>query len=120
MVAAVYRGAFAALYGGSAMNAAAKVSGNTLYIFLSGDLDEYGARLVRGTVDSAIEAHLSCDRVVLDLSGVPFMDSTGIGFLIGRYKRLHRAGTPLFVQAPTPAADRILSMGGLYTIIPKL
>ena len=48
------------------MNAVAKVSQNTLYIFLSGDLDEYGAGLVRGQVDAAIEAHLACDRVVLD------------------------------------------------------
>ena len=102
------------------MNAVAKVSKNTLYIFLSGDLDEYGAGLVRGQVDAAIEAHLACDRVVFDFSGVQFMDSTGIGFLIGRYKRLRRAGTPLYVQSPTPAADRILSMGGLYSIIPKI
>lgn len=102
------------------MNASAKVSGNTLYIFLSGDLDEYGAGQVREKVDAAIEAHLSCDRVVFDFSGVSFMDSTGIGFLIGRYKRLRRAGTPLYVQSPTPSADRILAMGGLYTIIPRL
>lgn len=102
------------------MQAAAKVSGNTLYIFLTGDLDEYGANSVRAQVDAVLEKHLSCERVVFDFSGVQFMDSTGIGFLIGRYKSLRRAGTPLYVQSPTPSADRILAMGGLYSIIPKV
>ena len=47
------------------------------------------------------------------------MDSTGIGFLIGRYKKAARAGIPLFVEAPNFAADKILNMSGIYTLIPK-
>ena len=97
-----------------------KISGGSLYIFLSGELDEYNAALVRGEVDALIEKNLACDRVVLDLARVKFMDSTGIGFLIGRYKKLKRSATPMYIQSPDFAADKILTMSGIYSLIPKL
>lgn len=102
------------------MNVNGRVSGGSLYIFLSGELDEYNASVARGRADELIEANASCERVILDLSGVRFMDSTGIGFLIGRYKKLKRADTPMYIQSPDLAADKILSMSGIYTLIPKL
>ena len=94
--------------------------GDSLYIYLTGELDEYTVSRAREEADDLIDDSAWCSRAVFNLAGVRFMDSTGIGFLIGRYKRLRRAGTPLYVQSPTPAADRILSMGGLYPIIPKI
>ena len=106
--------------GRSAMKVDGKISGGSLYIFLSGELDEYNAALVRGEADELIERNLACNRVVFDLSGVRFMDSTGIGFLIGRYKKLKRSSTPMYIQSPDLAADKILSMSGIYSLIPKL
>ena len=103
-----------------AMKVEGKISGGSLYIFLNGELDEYNAGLVRGEADELIEHNLACNRVVFDLSGVRFMDSTGIGFLIGRYKKLKRASTPMYIQSPDLAADKILSMSGIYSLIPKL
>ncbi len=102
------------------MNVVGKVSKNTLYIFLDGELDEYNATHARSEADKLIDGHLACDRVILDLSGVRFMDSTGIGFLVGRYKRLKKYATPVFIQSPNLAADKILSMSGIYSLIPKL
>ena len=102
------------------MNVEAKISEDTLYIFLSGELDEYSAAAARTVADALIEENIACSRVVFDLSGVRFMDSAGIGFLIGRYKRLTRCKTPAFIQSPDLAADKILSMSGVYTLIPKL
>lgn len=97
-----------------------KISGGSLYIFLSGELDEYNAALVRKEVDDLLEQNLACNRAVFDLSGVRFMDSTGIGFLIGRYKKLRRSSTPMYIQSPNMTADKILSMSGVYSLIPKL
>ena len=47
------------------------------------------------------------------------MDSTGIGVLIGRYKRLKPRGIPIYIQSPTPIVDRILGLSGMYEIMIK-
>ena len=102
------------------MQVTGRVNGNTLYIFLSGELDEYNASAARSEADALIERHLCCARAVFDLADVHFMDSSGIGFLIGRYKKLRRCAMPAFIRAPDFAADKILSMSGIYSLIPKL
>ena len=48
------------------------------------------------------------------------MDSTGIGFLIGRYKRFQRFGVPVYLTNPTNSTDKILEMSGIYTLMPKV
>lgn len=102
------------------MQVVGKVSDNTLYIFLSGELDEHSAPAARKMADATIDANAACERAVFDLSGVRFMDSTGIGFLVGRYKRLRRYGIPAALQSVDFAADKVLAMSGIYALIPKL
>ena len=95
-----------------------KING-TLYIKLVGEMDEYSAQSVRQKCDKLIDENLSVNRIVINLSEVAFMDSTGIGFLIGRYKKASKMGVPLFVESPNLAADKILNLSGIYTLIPK-
>lgn len=95
------------------------VSQSVLYIKLVGDMDEYSAATVRQKCDKLIDDNLSSKKIVINLSEVAFMDSTGIGFLIGRYKKAARLGIPLFVENPNFAADKILTMSGIYSLIPK-
>lgn len=102
------------------MQVTGKVNGDTLYIFLSGELDEYNASAARSEADALIGRSLCCARAVFDLADVHFMDSSGIGFLIGRYKKLKRCAMPAFIRSPDFAADKILSMSGIYSLIPKL
>lgn len=90
-----------------------------LYIKLIGEMDEYSAQSIREKFDKLIEDNLGVKKIIINLSEVAFMDSTGIGFLIGRYKKAARANIPLFVEAPNFAADKILNMSGIYTLIPK-
>ena len=102
------------------MDVAGKACSGTLYIFLSGELDEYSAVRARAEADELIRAHAGCSRVVFDLSGVHFMDTAGIGFLLGRYKQLTRSKTPAYIRSPDLAADKILTMSGVYSLIPKI
>ena len=95
------------------------VARGTLYIKLIGEMDEYSAQSVRARCDEIIDKNCSVDRIIINLSEVAFMDSTGIGFLIGRYKKAARLGIPLSVQAPNLAADKLLNLSGIYTLIPK-
>lgn len=102
------------------MTVQSRSDGNTLYIFLGGEIDEYNARSVREETDALLDRCSGAERVVFDLSGVRFMDSAGIGFLIGRYKKLKKNAAAMFVQSPDFAADKVLSVSGIYSIIPKL
>lgn len=102
------------------MTVESRTSGDTLYIYLNGELDEYTARGVRERTDKLLESHAGCTRAVFDLSGVKFMDSAGIGFLLGRYKVLKKNAAAMYLQGTDFAADKILSVSGIYSIIPKL
>ncbi len=92
----------------------------TLYIALRGEMDEHTASKCRRDADKLAHTYLACDRVVFDLREVSFMDSTGIGFLIGRYKTFQRIGTPCFLMNVSNATDKILSISGVYALMPKL
>lgn len=94
-------------------------SRDTLYIKLIGEMDEYSASAVRQQCDRLIDDNVSSRKIVINLSEVAFMDSTGIGFLIGRYKKAKKLGIPLFVEKPNFAADKILTISGIYSLIPK-
>ena len=100
------------------MQVAHKRLGTTLYIGLSGELDECAAADVRTKLDIILEA--DCSRVIFDLADLRFMDSTGIGVLIGRYKKLKARGIPVLLSAPTRSVDRVLSLTGIYDIMPKI
>lgn len=94
--------------------------GDELCFSLQGELDEHASVRMRQECDAAIDEYASAARAVFDLRGVTFMDSTGIGFLIGRYKRCARYAMPAYISAVGQQADKILSMSGVYTLIPKL
>lgn len=95
------------------------VKNDALYIKLIGEMDEYSAAAVRRKCDDIIDKSPKISKIIINLSDVAFMDSTGIGFLIGRYKKAARAGLSLMVQSPNLAADKILNLSGIYTLIPK-
>ena len=90
-----------------------------LYINLSGEMDECSAASARAKCDKLIEDNASVKKIVVNLSSVAFMDSTGIGFLIGRYKKAARLSIPLYIEQPNFAADKILNLSGIYSLIPK-
>ena len=70
-------------------------------------------------MDSVISTTKFC-RLVVDLTGLTFMDSTGIGVLIGRYKKLKTKNVLMYVVNPNSHIERIFEMSGLYEIIPKI
>lgn len=93
--------------------------GQALVFSLSGELDEHSAEPVRAKMDEII-AEKDFASVIFDLSQLSFMDSTGIGVLIGRYKLIRRKLKPVFVRQPSPTIDKIFRMSGLYEIIHKM
>ena len=97
-----------------------KTAGGSLYIYLSGELDEHTVSDVREAADRFIDEHAGLSRAVFNLAGVKFMDSTGIGFLIGRYRRLKKYNMGMYLENPDVNADKILALSGVYAIMPKI
>ncbi|MBQ9081425.1 MAG: STAS domain-containing protein [Clostridia bacterium] len=102
------------------MKVTSRTSGDVLYIYLEGEIDECSVSIIRREVDGLIESHSTAQKCVFNLSGVRFMDSTGIGFLIGWYKKLQRYSMAMYLENPNLNADKVLSVSGVYTLIPKL
>ena len=96
-----------------------RVYNNTLYVLLSGELDEHSAYNTRITLDELFE-HDNFKQIIIDLSELDFMDSTGIGVLIGRYKKMKDRKIPIFICNPSAHAEKIFKMTGLYEIMPKI
>ena len=102
------------------MRITATKQGKSIYITLDGEIDEHSASIARRQADQIADENAGLQEAVFDLQNVTFMDSTGIGFLIGRYKKFKRYGIPMYVTNLSMATDRILQISGVYTIIPKI
>lgn len=101
------------------MQIKSKVYNSTLYVMITGELDEHTALYTRNKLD---EMFLQKDfhQIIIDLSELDFMDSTGIGVLIGRYKKMKDRGISIFICNPSSHAEKIFKMTGLYDIMPKI
>ena len=102
------------------MELKSNLKGDDLYIYLAGELDEHTVASVRTAADRMIDENAGRSRAVFNLAGVKFMDSTGIGFLIGRYKKLKKYGMDMYLENPNTGADKILELSGIYALMPKI
>ena len=96
-----------------------KISNETLKILISGELDEYSASFARTILDDLFQNN-EYSQIVIDLSELEFMDSTGIGVLIGRYKKLKEKQKNIYIMNPNKHVEKIFKMSGLYEIMPKI
>lgn len=85
---------------------------------LSGELDHFSADSARNMLDRLIDDR-NVRLLVLDLSDMTFMDSSGVGVIIGRYKRMAARGGTIKVFGASRQVDRLLELSGLYRIIEK-
>lgn len=93
-------------------------NGSTLILHISEELDHHMAMQVSRTVDTQIEKG-NLKTLIFDFTGITFMDSSGIGMVMGRYRKMNFLGGQTFVSGIGDGVDRIFTMSGLYRIIPK-
>lgn len=96
-----------------------RIYNNILYLVLCGELDESSSHFVKNTIDELFEQN-KFGQVIIDLNELEFMDSTGVGVLIGRYKKMKERNIPIYVCNPSKHAEKIFNMTGLYGIMPKI
>lgn len=91
-------------------------SDKTLTVFLSGEIDHHTASGIRQKTDSEIIKNTP-QELVLDFSDVTFMDSSGVGLVIGRYKLANETGCKTAVTGLKDRDKKILMMSGLQNKI---
>lgn len=102
------------------MDVKTKTINNQLTLYVYGELDEYSAQNAKTILDKVINNNVNVSSVVFDLSGLSFMDSTGIGLLIGRYKKLKALNIDSYISGANFSTEKVLQISGLYKIMPKL
>ena len=97
-----------------------KKSNSDLTVFVYGELDECSASEAKNILDKLLYDNLNTGKVVFDLSGLSFMDSTGVGLLIGRYKKLKQFNISSYISGASINIEKVIELAGLYKIMPKI
>ncbi len=87
----------------------------SLVAYISGDLDHHTAKNIRTQIDIEI-GNKSPKTVALDFSRVTFMDSSGIGLVMGRFKIMQERGGIVVIQNPPPHIKKVMLLAGLNKI----
>lgn len=88
------------------------VAPQVITVWLSGELDHHAARSLREQVDGAVDRSVA-KILRLDFSGVTFMDSSGIGLIMGRYRLMTARGGRLEVVGTSDRLLRVMKLAGL-------
>ena len=91
--------------------------GEDFLIFVCGEIDHHSAVAVRTGIDAKLREERP-KRVLLELSQVDFMDSSGLGLIMGRYALVKRYGGAMAVLDPSPAVARIIALAGMEKMVP--
>lgn len=87
-----------------------------LVVYLMGELDHHSAEEVRSRIDDRLDRD-GISKLILDFSNVTFMDSSGIGVVIGRYKKVAlKKGSVSITNASDPVR-RVFELSGMFKII---
>lgn len=92
-----------------------QLTGSVVCVRLNGELDHHTAQELRKEVEECLEKH-SINHIVLNLEQLTFMDSSGLGVILGRYKQIRDRGEMIVCHVP-PSISRLMEMSGLYKII---
>ena len=90
-------------------------SNNVLTAYIKGEIDHDSAARIRCEVD-AMAHSLRPELLCLDFGGVSFMDSSGVGLVMGRYRQMRLLGGVLRVKNYSDSISRIFTMSGLGSL----
>lgn len=94
------------------MQATLNTADQVLTVHLSGEIDHHSVREVRQQIDREIEINMPA-LLVMDFSSVTFMDSSGIGLVLGRYRILSKNGAELAIIGCSPHIYKLLQLSGI-------
>ncbi len=94
------------------MSVEINVKGDVVTAYLSGEIDHHSLKETRRKIDSAVETNHP-GLLVLDFGAVSFMDSSGIGLVMGRYKTLKPSGAKLHITGASPNVYKVMKLASI-------
>ena len=92
------------------------IRSRTLIASLSGELDHHSAKEVKSMIEELIK-NRGVKNLIFDFSNLSFMDSSGIGVVIGRYKLISSMGGRVAIVSHSRNINRLLTMSGINKLI---
>lgn len=93
-----------------------EIAGQALLATLKGELDLHTSPQFKTEVEAVLAKHPQIKHLVLDLKDISFIDSSGLGVILGRYRELEPKGGKLFFVQANPQVKRILQFSGFQKI----
>lgn len=90
--------------------------GERVTVCLKGDIDHHTVTTMRMEIDAVLE-NATPKLLILDFSDVSFMDSSGIGLILGRIRVLNTFGGKIAVKNPSEYVGKIIRLAGLYNLV---
>lgn len=90
-----------------------------LILKITDEIDDHNVQNIRRKADYEIERYMP-KKIIFDFDSVTFMDSAGIGLIIGRYKFANMIGAKLELSNLTQSVRRIFDMSGILKLIPTV
>ena len=92
------------------------LGGNDMLCSIHGDIDHHNARVIRMQIDDELYKQRP-RKLTLDLSRVEFMDSSGLGLILGRFSKASEIGTEFTLLNPADSVRKILDVAGIARMI---
>lgn len=89
---------------------------NCVTACLSGEIDHHSAAELRKKIDEAVEMAYP-QLLILDFGAVTFMDSSGIGLVMGRYKLMRDLGGGISIENAPKAIGKVMRMAGIEKLV---
>ncbi len=100
------------------MNVVCNCNNRNLIVKIIGEIDHHTSIEIKEKLDKEI-TRSNAKNIVFDFSEINFMDSSGIGMLLGRYKIISQMGGKLLLVSVNSSLNKIFQMSGLYKIMNK-
>ncbi len=96
-----------------------EMRGSILVAELYGEMDHHASEKIRKELDDMMELY-GVRHLVFDFERVKFMDSAGIGIVLGRYRKLQKEGGSVLITQCSQKIRTILHMAGVFSVIPYM
>lgn len=97
-----------------------RISDTELTVYLKDEIDQNSAGPIRECIDCLVGRNSRIKKLVFDLSGVTFMDSSGVGVILGRYRLMAGRGGTIGLVNPNESIVKILRIAGIFKLTDKV